>query len=165
MQKKREREKKARSMLQSVWETSANTANGSRKGSLKFMPHLPVDEAEYQGTPKDVVFVLDYSGSMSGNRIKACVENILSIYDHCIFKPDRCAFICFASRIEHVFDLQSKSDAIRQELADSIKPSGGTYFRAAVQDAMMLLKIHTPSSHETARGQWIIALTDGVDNG
>jgi Mg-chelatase subunit ChlD len=115
--------------------------------------------------PKDLVFVLDYSGSMGGDRITAAVESMLSIYDNYVYKSDRCAFIRFASKSEMIFDLQSKNDNIRSMLANSKRPGGMTAFRTAVQSAMQLLNSQEQSSGELpARGHWIIALTDGSDN-
>jgi hypothetical protein len=68
------------------------------------MAHLKLVDSSQQSivVSKDVVFCLDYSGSMAGGRIERSVENMLIIFDKFITGDDHVAFLRFNERVEMV---------------------------------------------------------------
>ena len=114
--------------------------------------------------PKEVVFVLDYSGSMSGQRIDSAVDNMVGIYDGYIQPIDRCAFIRYGTDSETVFSLSYKSKEHREMLNGSRQAvAPGTCTRDAVASAISILEASIAQDSSCPR--WIIVLTDGDDNG
>ncbi len=109
--------------------------------------------------PKDVVFVLDTSGSMAGKKIEQakkaltfCVENLND--------GDRFELVRFSSEIEPLFDrLVDATKANRakaEEFVRNLHAIGGTDIHGALQKALSL----RPSGSE--RTSLVIFLTDGL---
>ena len=109
--------------------------------------------------PKDVLFVLDTSGSMAGAKLEQakkalafCVENLN--------EDDRFEIIRFATDVESVFEKLVAADASHRDRArktiKDFKPTGGTAINDALQKAVGL----RPESSE--RPFVIIFLTDGL---
>lgn len=109
--------------------------------------------------PKDVVFVVDTSGSMAGGKLdqakKAlhfCVENLNA--------GDRFEVLRFATDLEPLFqDLVTVDDASRRKARDFItrlKPLGGTAIHDSLQAALKL------RSDAGERPFIVIFLTDGL---
>ena len=112
-------------------------------------------------TQKRVAFVLDYSGSMSGSKIRSALENLTSIVDNHIHEQDSVAIVHFTSDVVVDLSLIKKKgnvDAIRSTIASLNRPSGST----AMYDAV--LRAATILSENATNSDWIIALTDGEDN-
>lgn len=108
--------------------------------------------------PKDVVFVLDTSGSMAGKKLvqakKAlsfCVENLND--------ADRFEVLRFATETEPCFDKLAAADRAARDQAiqwiDALKPIGGTAIHESLQRALKL----RPATNE--RPFVVIFLTDG----
>jgi len=106
---------------------------------------------------KNIVFCLDYSGSMSGQRIERAVQNMLLIYDKYITNKDLVGFIRFDNTSKIICPLGPKTAEARNAIAQSIMPTGPTAFRDAVIDAVNCVS-------NNINKKWIIALTDGEDN-
>lgn len=109
--------------------------------------------------PKDVVFVVDTSGSMAGGKLDQakqalhfCVENLNA--------QDRFEVLRFATDLEPLFQtLTPVDDASRQQARDFItrlKPLGGTAINDSLQAALKL----RPAAGE--RPFIVIFLTDGL---
>ena len=109
--------------------------------------------------PKDVLFVLDTSGSMAGAKLEQgkkalnfCVENLND--------SDRFEIIRFATEVEPLFGKLSDVSASQREKARSfikdLKPTGGTAINDALQKALKL----RPDDGE--RPFVIIFMTDGL---
>ena len=101
-------------------------------------------EKDIKPLPKDVLFVLDTSGSMRGDKIdqarkaiKFCIE---SLHDN-----DRFEIIRFSTEAEPLFDrLQSASDKNRKRAVnfiENIRAAGGTAIDEALRTALKLSKI------------------------
>jgi Ca-activated chloride channel family protein len=117
--------------------------------------------------PKDVAFVLDTSGSMSGKKLEQakkalqfCVENLND--------GDRFEIIRFSTEVESLFeDLVSVSAKTRKQAEDFIKqlkPIGGTAIDDALQKALTLRTESRGTERrlrDNDRPYAIIFLTDG----
>jgi Ca-activated chloride channel family protein len=108
--------------------------------------------------PKDVVFVLDTSGSMAGKKLEQakkalsfCVENLN--------ETDRFEILRFATETEPCFEKLSETTRATRDQAqkwiDALKPIGGTAINEALQKALKL----RPLTAE--RPFVVIFLTDG----
>jgi len=109
--------------------------------------------------PKDVLFVLDTSGSMGGAKLEQgkkalnfCVENLND--------SDRFEIIRFATEVEPLFGKLADVSAAQRERARTfikeLKPTGGTAINDALQKALAL----RPESGD--RPFVVIFLTDGL---
>ncbi|MEQ1858418.1 MAG: VIT domain-containing protein [Chthoniobacteraceae bacterium] len=108
--------------------------------------------------PKDVIFVLDTSGSMAGKKLEQakkalnfCVENLND--------TDRFEVLRFATEVEPCFDKLSDAAKANREQAtkwiDALKPIGGTAINDALARALKL----RPAGND--RPFVVIFLTDG----
>jgi len=119
----------------------------------------PTVAKETKPAPKDVVFVVDTSGSMAGAKLQQakkalqfCVENLNS--------NDRFEIVRFSTEAESLFGKLSEADSEHRKRASNfiadLKPIGGTAIADALQTA---LKARTEKSE---RPFVIIFLTDGL---
>ncbi|MBA3960970.1 MAG: VWA domain-containing protein [Chthoniobacterales bacterium] len=119
----------------------------------------PTIAQETKPAPKDIVFVVDTSGSMAGPKLQQarkalgfCIENLNA--------EDRFEIVRFSTETESLFGkLVTADTSDRQRATDfvaGLKPIGGT----AISDALTTaLKLHTEKSD---RPFVIIFLTDGL---
>ena len=115
--------------------------------------------------PKDVVFCLDISGSMSskvanGNtRLKECQMALEKLLDADILKPgDRIGLKQFDHKCDTVLpitDISDESLTLLKDKVHALTTQGGTCFFHAIQSC--LRDLQASGTNE----QWIIALTDG----
>jgi Ca-activated chloride channel family protein len=114
---------------------------------------------ETKPAPKDVVFVVDTSGSMAGAKLQQakkalqfCVENLNA--------DDRFEIVRFSTEAESLFGKLSEADSAHRKRASNfiadLKPIGGTAIADALQTAF---KARTEKSE---RPFVIIFLTDGL---
>jgi uncharacterized protein YegL len=114
--------------------------------------------------PKQVSFLLDYSGSMAGSRINNAVDNIIHVFKTYINAEDSVSF----SRFDHKLDLQFPM-ALKDEkrmhdkiLACREEANGGTAFYDAVITTLSTFTSGVQSA-AGATSDWLITLTDGGD--
>jgi len=107
--------------------------------------------------PKDLVFVLDRSGSMSGAKIAQAKEALGFILEN-LNPDDRFAVVAFSDYVEaQATALQPvTSDAVAHAIAWSarLEATGGTDIDAALSTAFPLFE-------ETGRPRFVVFLTDG----
>lgn len=119
----------------------------------------PTVAKETKPAPKDVVFVVDTSGSMAGAKLQQakkalqfCVENLNT--------DDRFEIVRFSTEAESLFGKLSEADSEHRKRASNfigdLKPIGGTAIADALQTAF---KARTEKSD---RPFVIIFLTDGL---
>src|SRR5437588_1391410 len=119
----------------------------------------PTVAKENKSAPKDVVFVVDTSGSMAGGKLQQakkalqfCVENLKT--------DDRFEIVRFSTEAESLFGKLSEADSEHRKRASNfiadLKPIGGTAIADALQTAF---KARTERSD---RPFVIIFLTDGL---
>jgi Mg-chelatase subunit ChlD len=115
------------------------------------------------GGQKSVLFCVDTSGSMRGPRIQKARENILSIFDQYIEDEDHVSLITFSHCLQTRFELQEVAVGKRSKLrmitdGACSEAGGGTAFWDALVSCVDGLKLSPPGNQ-----QWIVALTDGMD--
>ncbi len=131
---------------------------GDDKGYFAMLVTPNVEIREQDVVPKDVIFVLDTSGSMAGDKLQQarkaldfCVENLND--------SDRFEVVRFSTDVEPLFDgLVKADDANRRKAFDFIKklkPIGGTAIDDALRKALALRK------DSSNRPFIVIFLTDG----
>ena len=144
----------------------------ARDVGLSLITHKPVGEDGYflllaapttaketKPAPKDIVFVVDTSGSMAGPKLQQakkalefCVENLNN--------EDRFEIVRFSTEAEPLFGKLVDADSEHRKRASNfiadLKPIGGTAIADALQSA---LKART---EKTERPFLIIFLTDGL---
>jgi tetratricopeptide (TPR) repeat protein/uncharacterized protein YegL len=123
-------------------------------------PDMPAAVVKAAALPKDVLFVLDYSGSMAGSRIKASTQNILMVFNEYIKDDDRVMLNHFNTQVYTDVPLGKKRD-IAGKFVEAVNrlsaPNGGTAFYDAVYGAAKTLG-------QSKGKSYIIGLTDGEDN-
>jgi uncharacterized protein YegL len=119
-------------------------------------------------TQKNVIFVLDRSGSMDGQKIHTAVDNILKIFDENVNDGDHVSFVPFESRPSVVVPLTTLDAAQRPSIRETINRcrhvEGGTQLYAAlsvVLDCIVQSRHHDGNENES----WIVCLTDGCSSG
>lgn len=109
--------------------------------------------------PKDIVFALDTSGSMAGEKLEQakralrfCLANLND--------GDRFEIVRFSTDVEPLFGTLQPADKqhLKQarDFVDGLKPIGGT----AIHDALVTA-INTPSDDDDPRPRFVVFLTDG----
>jgi Ca-activated chloride channel homolog len=116
---------------------------------------------EMRGTKviaKDVVFVLDTSGSMAGAKLEQAKKALLFCVEN-LNKDDRFDVLRFATEVEPLFDKLNDADGDNISRAkkwiQELKPIGGT----AINDALVKAIANRPG--KTDRPYVIVFLTDG----
>jgi Ca-activated chloride channel family protein len=114
---------------------------GSEDGYFLLLAAPGLDVQEKRVTPKDVVFVLDTSGSMAGKKLEQakkalqfCVENLNS--------GDRFEIVRFSTEVEPLFDklvpASSRNRDEAEQFIKNLKPIGGTAIVEALKKALAL---------------------------
>jgi len=110
---------------------------------------------------KSVMFCVDVSGSMRGERMQKAKENLLKIFDFHIEDEDRVAMIVFNHEVRTVYELQdvaSRRSWIRTQTEKACEAGGMTAFYDALITSTNII-----AKGPAGRQKWIIALTDGED--
>ncbi len=132
---------------------------GDQDGFFLLLAAPGTDVQPKQVAPKDVVFVLDTSGSMAGNKLNQakkalsfCVENLND--------NDRFELIRFSTEVEPLFnnfvDASPGNRAKAAEFIKDLKPIGATAIDEALRQALKL-----PANGD-GRPSAVIFLTDGM---
>ncbi|MFW9997760.1 MAG: tetratricopeptide repeat protein [Candidatus Odinarchaeota archaeon] len=111
---------------------------------------------------KSVLFVLDYSGSMSGRRIKAARNGALSVFKSQINPQDEVGIVIFNHQSRVLLDLipvENNEEKIEETIRNLRYPESVTAFYDAVGDGIEILERKKGNEQK-----WLIALTDGEDN-
>jgi len=120
-----------------------------------------VEPASTRIIPKDVVFVLDTSGSMAGQKLEQAKKALLFCVEN-LNEDDRFEVLRFSTDVDQLFDNTVKASpenrARAGEFIRRLKPLGGTAIDNALQRAFSLAPSRD-SSH--GRVLVIIFLTDG----
>jgi len=121
--------------------------------------------------PKDVVAVIDVSGSMDGNRIKLARQAAAAVVDTLTW-ADRVTLITFndgiASRFSPDRDLvagtEENIEKMKAWILDKFTPGGGTNFMQPLEEAYKILAKNKDANDQESCAQAILFLTDGDAN-
>eukprot|EP01035_Chromulina_nebulosa_P018636 gene18636-24375_t len=118
-----------------------------------------IDELYSNSDRRDIVFVLDRSGSMGeNNRLDICKSSISKIIDLNLRYDDNVGLVLFDD-LFNIFDLKNLDDNHRMFLKNSIQqayPRNGTHLWGALKKAIDILTAAEQNSNKI-----IVALTDG----
>ena len=115
------------------------------------------------GNPKDVIFVVDYSGSMSGGKIRRAREGITSVVkDHMYQGMDKAAVIRFNSSVTTMCELTGDKDKLYDIIANLSNPSRATALWDGLGAAIEMLKEGSINNKKV--DSWIVCVSDGEDN-
>jgi len=110
--------------------------------------------------PKDLVVVVDRSGSMSGKKIRQAVEATRFVLEH-LNEDDRFNVITYSDGVEKVFPGPVKASRQNIETAigeiDAIGATGGTATDTAIKEAMG----QWTKKDDSGRPRYVMFLTDG----
>ena len=108
-----------------------------------------------QVVPKDVILVLDTSGSMEGKKIVQAREALQFVLDH-LNDADRFNIVTFNTAVTRYADaLRPAADrAAARKFVDDIRAAGGTNIDGALREALQGVSSERPSV--------VIFLTDGL---
>lgn len=117
----------------------------------------PLEARDQEVVAKDVIFVLDTSGSMEGEKIQQARDALLFVLDH-LNEEDRFAIVAFNSSVStYAPELQAASyRAAAREYVRRLAAGGSTDIDAALQRAFDL------ADKGSGRPQVILFLTDGL---
>lgn len=127
---------------------------------------------------KDVIFVVDYSISMNGSRIKKTLLGICHIVEVRLKPEDRVAFITFNKTCNIAFNLTprgAESTVLQEKIMKWDSPKGATSFYDAINLSLQEFSAYGPQEEafvpfdelvieKEIRVQWVIGLVDGEDN-
>ncbi len=117
-----------------------------------------IKAANEESIPKDVVFVLDTSGSMAGPKLEQAKKALLFCVEN-LNEGDRFEVLKFATEVDPLFDKLSAASGVNRKRArsfiQSLKPIGST----AIDDALERALEMAPEDSE--RPYVVIFLTDG----
>jgi Ca-activated chloride channel family protein len=124
-----------------------------------FLLNFSLDESEFPNVyvPKDVVFVLDISGSMAGEKLKAAQDAII----YCVNRlkdQDNFQIVKFGTEAEKLFKVMQKADSKGKKDAEKkvkkLEALGGTNIEEALQLALN-------EKTEKNRPYYVVFITDG----
>jgi Ca-activated chloride channel family protein len=124
-----------------------------------FSPEVAEKQAET--LPKDIVFVIDRSGSMGGEKLEQARDALHHILGR-LGKADRFSIVSFDERLEHLesslvpVDRHTVQSARR--FVDDLTADGSTDLEAALQAGLAILE----HSEKQGTTQMVVFLTDGL---
>lgn len=133
----------------------AHRPYGDRPGYFMVLVSPQVDAGAQAVQPKDVVFVLDTSGSMAGDKMEQAKEALRYCLNR-LGERDRFGIVAFSSDVDAFRDAltspSSRNDALY--FVDQLEARGGTNIHDALLAAVDML--------ETSERGMIVFLTDGL---
>jgi len=123
-------------------------------------PGVDVDQDKI--VKKDVVFVMDTSGSMAGKKLDQARKALKFVIEN-LNKGDRFEIVRFSTEAEPLFDqlvdVDDKARAKAHAFVDDLKPIGGTAIHEALTKAAAL--VNDRKGADAKRPGVVIFLTDG----
>jgi len=130
-------------------------------GYFMFLFSPNTGEFEGQAMPKDIVFVIDCSGSMSGDKIVQARDALEGVLE-ALSPEDRFTVLGFSSTVSSYSQELLRADEHEIERArdwvSDLEAGGGTDINSALLDALDILGKNT----SYARPREVIFLTDGL---
>jgi Ca-activated chloride channel family protein len=133
--------------------------NGEDHFLFLFSPQVEPLQADY--LPKDIVFVLDRSGSMAGEKIDQARKGLHFILDQ-LGEQDRFSIVCFDDRRSvldyNLLPVQRQPLSVGHRFVDGVTADGRTDLEAGLQAGLSILA----RSDEREASRQIVFLTDGL---
>ena len=131
-------------------------------GEGKAKVTIEVDSIMKESTQaKDIVFVLDISGSMSGDKLEQVKKDTTDLATAVLSNPrNRAALITFDTGAERVSDFTSNKEEFLQKV-NSLTDKGTTNYKAGLDEAKKLLEGY---KKEEGKDLVLLFLTDGFPN-
>lgn len=137
------------------------THKDARGGWLNLQVQPQLDPRDADVTPREITFILDVSGSMSGEPSRMSREVIRKTLDH-LHPDDIFNIVYFASGNEQLFErpMPNKPENVTaaKEFLGKVRAGGGTEMLAGLQRALK-------AEHEPQHLQMYAFLTDGYISG
>jgi Mg-chelatase subunit ChlD len=120
--------------------------------------------------PKDIIFVVDYSGSMSGGKIRRARKGVQDVVAEQVTALDRASVIKFNGRVQILTQslVPASSSELHRAIAGLTSPNGGTALWDGIGAALSQLRDDQRNrgmnQQNDNREPWIICVTDGEDN-
>ena len=120
-------------------------------------------------TSKDILFLIDISGSMRGARIENATNNALAVFDKYTLEGDTVGLIWFNSKPKEVFALKKRD---KSRGGGNAREKGGTTIRAEIEKTRTAYTgttafydglIQAMSVAPQSSNSYVVALTDGRD--
>jgi Ca-activated chloride channel family protein len=131
--------------------------NDAETGTFALTVVPPLGQ-ERRPAPRDLVIVLDRSGSMRGWSMTAARRAAARIVES-LTPQDRFAIIAFDDRLElldpHLVPAEFRHQERAQEFLSKVESRGGTEARPAIERALQMLKV------ETSADKTVLFITDG----
>jgi tetratricopeptide (TPR) repeat protein len=144
--------------------TKVHKAKGDWKNAAVYETRYKKMRTQVLSTSKrkTVIFVIDTSGSMEGDRLEGAISGALNLFKRKIYDQDLVSAIEFFSESRVILPLMQKSKAKKKfEMAlRKVYADGMTAFYDALGDALTLVR----KSDDPNMAFWVVALTDGEDN-
>src|SRR5690606_3249409 len=133
----------------------AHRPYSDQAGYFMLLLDPPAGEAAARSAPQDIVFVLDTSGSMSGEKMEQARDALRYCLTH-LGARDRFGVVAFSSDLDVFRDEMRPASAADDALyfVDQLEASGGTNIHAALLKAAEMLQ-------GSARGL-VVFVTDGL---
>ena len=159
-------------LINSTFRALGEMIDNSNVGELRLSPQVLTqihNEVKLRGSgslPKDMAFVIDYSGSMSGGKMKRARDNTNNLILSQLTPNDRGSVIQFNSKVSILTpQMVPKESGMLKEAVDSMRnPNSGTALWDAIGAAYDQLEFAANQNQTGDRGKWIIVVTDGEDN-
>jgi Ca-activated chloride channel family protein len=137
---------------------------GQREGHNHFLFLFAPDTKALQGDtlPKDIIFVIDRSGSMSGEKIEQA-RNALHFILNQLNPNDRFSIVGFDDRLmvlsQTLQNVDRQNLANARQFVDSLTADGNTNLEAALQIGLTILG---QSEARASASKMVVFLTDGL---
>jgi Ca-activated chloride channel family protein len=122
-----------------------------------------LDTAESQVVARDVVLVLDVSGSMEGEKMLQARKAVDYVVDH-LNREDRFSIVSFSTGVRlwsnHLEDATVENVADAREWIGRLEAGGSTDINRALLEALAL--VAETSAEQPARPAYILFMTDGL---
>jgi len=110
---------------------------------------------------KQILFVVDYSGSMAGGKMRRSRKGITEVVSTQMTPEDYGGIIQFNSKVKCLLHLTNNHDKILNAVNRLSKPCGGTALWDAVGSAIFELM---ENSQSDTMSKWLVIVSDGADN-
>ncbi|KAJ3120121.1 hypothetical protein HK098_004865 [Nowakowskiella sp. JEL0407] len=119
----------------------------------------------FPNQPRDIALILDVSGSMTGDYIRACRASLSRLITHIVKLHDSVRLEKFSDETHTVFDWSNGDPLNKTMMLQKIERETDCWGYTAFWDALKTtIESVNDLEDDVFRDRWVIALTDGEDN-